>query len=54
MYWTDVMENTIKRAKLDGTELTTVVDDGLQTPGNLILEFKMSLKALNYSRFIFQ
>ena len=34
MYWTDVAENTIKRAKLDGTEVTTIVSDGLMTPGD--------------------
>ena len=34
MYWTDVSENTIKRAKLNGTEVTTIVSDGLMTPGD--------------------
>ena len=33
MYWTDETERTIKRAKLDGTEVTTIISDELMTPG---------------------
>ena len=34
MYWSDVSDRTIKRAKLDGTEVTTIISEGVVVPGD--------------------
>ena len=33
MYWADVVARVIRRARLDGSEVTTIVSTGLETPG---------------------
>ena len=33
MFWTDVVQETINRALLNGSEVTTVVSTGLKDPG---------------------
>lgn len=38
MYWTDVAAKVIKRARLDGSQVTTLIQDGLQIPGSAIAE----------------
>ena len=52
MYWSEVTEDsgsTIKRAKLDGTEVTTIVSEGLMIPGNnvfLLFSVKSAVRKL--------
>ena len=38
MYWTDVEENAIKRAKLNGSEVTTIVSEGVTIAGKSLID----------------
>jgi hypothetical protein len=33
MYWTDLTQDTIRKARWDGTEITTIIDQGLEGAG---------------------
>ena len=37
MYWTDIVQETINRAWLNGSNVTTIVSTGLEDPGNVKL-----------------
>ena len=39
LFWTDTTQRSIMRSNLDGTNVATVLDQGLTQPGNKILLF---------------
>ena len=43
MFWTDVVQETINRALLNGSNVTTIISTGLKDPGEKFNDIKLMI-----------